>query len=66
MCMRKQHAADPGSPALLPTQVKRLVCRECGKTCRSETEWDVHSKRTGHQAFDDKVGGWCQGWQALL
>lgn len=42
---------------LLPAaaQVKRLVCRECGKACRSETEWEVHSKRTGHAAFDDKA-----------
>jgi hypothetical protein len=42
---------------LPPAQVKRLVCRECGKVCRNSDEWDLHSKRTGHAACDDKVGG---------
>jgi len=48
-----------------PPQVKRLVCRECGKACRSETEWDVHSKRTGHQEYDDKVGAGPGQWHSL-
>jgi hypothetical protein len=26
--------------------------------CRNSDEWDLHSKRTGHAACDDKVGGW--------
>lgn len=40
---------------LPPLQVKRLVCKECGKACRSDEEWDLHSKRTGHAAYDDRV-----------
>ena len=38
---------------LLPpaAQVRRFVCTECGKPCRSETEKDVHAKRTGHAEF---------------
>jgi hypothetical protein len=37
-------------------QVKRLVCQECGKSCRSAEEWDLHSKRTGHAEFVDQTG----------
>lgn len=31
------------------------VCTECGKPCRSETERDIHTKRTGHSQFTDKT-----------
>ena len=48
-------------------QVARLVCTECGKVCRSETERDLHTMRTGHAGFEDKVracvcgrGGGCR------
>ena len=36
-------------------QVLTLQCEECGKPCKSETEKDIHTKRTGHQTFVDKV-----------
>lgn len=42
-------------------QVKRYVCKECGKPCRSDTERDVHTRRTGHAEFEDKVGS-MGGW----
>ena len=46
-----------------------LECSECGKPCRSQTEQDLHTKRTGHATFRDKVLGFgtrltlqrCQG-----
>jgi hypothetical protein len=31
------------------------VCADCGKPCRSQTEVDVHTKRTGHFTFTDKT-----------
>lgn len=40
-------------------QVRRLVCVECGKPCRSDTEWDVHQKRTGHSTYTDKARAAC-------
>ncbi|GAB4822019.1 hypothetical protein N2152v2_009065 [Parachlorella kessleri] len=36
-------------------QAKRYVCKECRKPCRSDTERDVHTRRTGHAEFDDKT-----------
>ena len=33
----------------------RQECAECGKPCRSQTEQDVHTKRTGHTQFVDKT-----------
>jgi len=35
--------------------VLNLVCADCGKPCRSATEQDVHTKRTGHTQFVDKT-----------
>ncbi|KAI4981171.1 hypothetical protein ZWY2020_021656 [Hordeum vulgare] len=35
--------------------VLNLVCADCGKPCRSETEVDLHKKRTGHAEFTDKT-----------
>ncbi|KAE8653820.1 C2 domain-containing protein [Hibiscus syriacus] len=32
-----------------------LVCSACGKPCRSKTESDLHTKRTGHTEFVDKT-----------
>lgn len=32
-----------------------LTCTECGKPCRSQTEVDLHKKRTGHENYVDKV-----------
>ena len=32
-----------------------LQCVACGKPCRSETEKDIHTKRTGHAEFVDKT-----------
>ena len=40
---------------MLATQVLNLVCADCGKPCRSTTEQDLHTKRTGHKSFVDKV-----------
>lgn len=45
----------PTSGPLHHTQVKRYICKECGKPCRSDTERDVHTRRTGHTEFDDKA-----------
>ena len=36
-------------------QVLNLQCKSCGKPCRSKTEKDLHTKRTGHDTFEDKV-----------
>lgn len=36
-------------------QVLNLVCSTCGKPCRSTTEQELHTKRTGHDSFKDKV-----------
>lgn len=41
-------------PPLL-AQVLNLTCTECGKPCRTQTEQDLHTKRTGHASFVDKV-----------
>ncbi|KAE8818186.1 F-box protein [Hordeum vulgare] len=35
--------------------VLNLVCADCGKPCRSQTEVDLHKKRTGHAEFTDKT-----------
>ena len=35
--------------------VLNLVCTTCGKPCRSKTESDLHTKRTGHGEFVDKT-----------
>jgi hypothetical protein len=35
--------------------VLNLVCSDCGKPCRSQTEVDLHTKRTGHKDFADKT-----------
>lgn len=35
--------------------VLNLVCSSCGKPCRSKTESDLHTKRTGHTDFVDKT-----------
>lgn len=32
-----------------------LSCTNCGKPCRSQTEVDLHKKRTGHENYVDKV-----------
>lgn len=32
------------------------VCTDCGKPCRTDTERDLHTKRTGHASFVDKTG----------
>ena len=32
-----------------------LECADCGKPCRSQTEQDLHTKRTGHSTFRDKA-----------
>lgn len=37
-----------------------LTCTDCGKPCRSQTECDIHTKRTGHSNFEDKVDGLLQ------
>ncbi len=36
--------------------VLNLTCTECGKPCRSQTDVDLHKKRTGHEKYVDKVG----------
>lgn len=36
-------------------QVLNLVCLTCGKPCRSETERELHIKRTGHSDFENRV-----------
>ena len=36
-------------------QVLNLICTACGKPCRTQTECDLHTKRTGHADFVDKV-----------
>ncbi|KAJ6302369.1 hypothetical protein OIU77_016454 [Salix suchowensis] len=35
--------------------VLNLVCTTCCKPCRSKTETDLHTKRTGHTEFVDKT-----------
>ncbi|KAE8793626.1 F-box protein [Hordeum vulgare] len=35
--------------------VLNLVRVDCGKPCRSQTEVDLHKKRTGHAEFTDKT-----------
>lgn len=47
-------------------QVLNLECQECGKPCKSQTELDLHTKRTGHTNFADKVDSiWKQGLMNL-
>lgn len=36
-------------------QVLNIQCKDCGKPCRSQTERELHTKRTGHAEFIDKV-----------
>lgn len=39
-------------------QVLQLVCKTCGKPCRSQTEKDLHTKRNpGHCEFVDQTAG---------
>lgn len=39
-------------------QVLQLVCKACGKPCRSETEKQLHMTRNpGHCEFVDKTAG---------
>lgn len=35
--------------------VLNLVCSSCAKPCRSKTESDLHTKRTGHTEFTDQT-----------
>ena len=35
--------------------VLTLVCVSCGKPCRSATEKELHTQRTGHTEFVDKT-----------
>ncbi|KAI4976898.1 hypothetical protein ZWY2020_050505 [Hordeum vulgare] len=35
--------------------VLNLLCVDCGKPCRSQTEVDLHKKRTGHTEFMDNT-----------
>jgi hypothetical protein len=51
--------------AILIDQVLNMTCTECGKPCRSETERDLHTKRTGHAGFVDKVSCSCQATGVL-
>jgi hypothetical protein len=44
------------SPHLFISQVLQLVCKTCGKPCRSETEKQLHMKRNpGHNEFVDQT-----------
>ena len=49
--------AAPGKPLSRAAclQVLNLTCTACGKPCRTQTECDLHTKRTGHADFVDKV-----------
>lgn len=47
---------DAWLPSRIP-QVKRLVCTECSKPCRTIVEQELHTKRTGHTTFEDQVCG---------
>jgi hypothetical protein len=41
---------------LLDFQILRLVCKSCGKPCRSKEEQELHSKRNpGHNEFVDET-----------
>lgn len=43
---------------LLRKQVLQLVCKACGKPCRSETEKQLHTARNpGHTEFVDQTAG---------
>ncbi|MEW5312463.1 MAG: hypothetical protein WDW38_004096 [Sanguina aurantia] len=35
--------------------VRRVVCTDCGKPCRSDTEQALHTRYTGHTTFVDKT-----------
>ena len=35
--------------------VLNQMCTECGKPCRNQTDMELHTKRTGHATFQDKV-----------
>lgn len=50
-----KHLKAPQTTSTYLTQVLNIVCTECGKPCRSDTERDLHTKRTGHTTFADKV-----------
>lgn len=36
-------------------QVLNLQCTACNKPCRTQTEKDLHTKRTGHNEFQNKA-----------
>jgi len=43
---------------LMILQVLQLVCKECGKPCRSETEKQMHMQRNpGHTEYVDATAG---------
>lgn len=52
--LNTSHADLRCAPPSFP-QVLNLKCTDCGKPCRSQTEQDLHTKRTGHATFVDKV-----------
>ena len=37
------------------SQIKIVVCTECGKPCRTDAEKDMHTRFTGHASYVDKV-----------
>ena len=41
--------------ALSINQAQRLVCSDCGKPCRTETERQLHTQRTGHESFQEQA-----------
>ena len=59
-CTRRRLAEQKS--AFFASQVINIQCEECGKPCRSQTEKDLHTKRTGHSTFVDKVR--CSGTAA--
>ena len=75
MVARRQQAdaqaLAPPARGAARLQVRRVVCTECGKPCRSDTEVALHTQRTGHASFEDKVrqgggGGWPSLCRRLL
>ena len=41
--------------ALSTNQAQRLICSDCGKPCRTETERQLHTQRTGHESFQEQA-----------
>ena len=48
------------------SQIKIVICTECGKPCRTDAEKDMHTRFTGHASYVDKVSSsyllmctWC-------